>query len=172
MLARGHGDACRVHAAPQRSHIGEDRGAEFVGHAPGAFRIRVYDANKFDSLKLAIDTHVITSEIADANDRHTNAPVRHLAFAPAGSLPPAGSFASGAKASTEIPASSAASMRRARSKSKVRSASIARAVALERLMTSTVCNPTTGTSKRMSWRGLATFTTTRGLPAARRGSRS
>ena len=47
-----------------------------------------------------------------------------------------------------------------RSKSSVRPASIASAVAFERRITSTVFRPTTGTSKRMSWRGLLTFTTT------------
>ena len=54
----------------------------------------------------------------------------------------------------------------ARSKRSVRPASSVSTVAPARFIVSTVGNPTTGTSKRMSCLGLLTFTTTSGFPCA------
>src|SRR5437588_5523163 len=127
MLARRDRDACRVHTAAQRSSVGQDRSAKFVGDPPGALRIGIYDANQLYPFELAIDARVIPSKIAHPHNCHAHAPVRHPLFAPesplrgaSGLFAGASSLASGAKASTEIPASSAASMSRVRSKSKVR----------------------------------------------------
>src|SRR5260370_2137329 len=173
MFAGGHGEALGVHAAGQGVNIGQHCRAEFSGGSAGASRIGVQEADKLHPFKLAIDARVVTAESADANYGNANAPILHRTFAPDGSVELvsgargcASGFASGAKASTAIPAWSAASIRRGRSKSKVRRASIARAVAWERRITSTVRNPMTGTSKRMSWSGLATFTKKDGLPSA------
>ena len=58
-----------------------------------------------------------------------------------------------------MPAWSAAATMAAASKSSVRPASMARQVAPARAMASMVATPMTGTSKRMSWFGLATLTT-------------
>src|ERR1035441_6153942 len=65
----------------------------------------------------------------------------------------------GVSATTQISASFAADSRASRSSNRHRSASSARQVAPACFMVAIVFKPTTGTSKRMSWFGLATFTT-------------
>src|ERR1039458_10020701 len=89
-------------------------------------------------------------------------------------------------ATMAIPASLARLSRASRSKRSVRAASIERQLAPARIIVSTVEIPITGTSKRMSWLGLATLTTVRrrassddwsevsdaGLAAAARGAAS
>src|SRR5207302_2118490 len=156
VLVGGHCDADGVHAAAQRFKIAE-AGTKLIGDAPSAFGIGVHDPNEVHAFDLAIDAGVVTSEIADPYHCNANNSLSHPAFAPEISFGRGGGApgaplgcASGATASMAMPASSAASMSRGRSKSKVRQASMASAVACERLITSTVRSPTTGTSKRIS----------------------
>src|SRR5580693_53640 len=175
MLDGGHGHACGVHAPGERFDILENFGGKFGGNLPGARRARIHDADQFSIGKFAIHARMIAPEISGAYHRDANflsqlsCGAHNFPCAAGRSAPPK---ASSGNASIAIPAASAAPMTRARSNSSVRPASIPSAVTRQRCITSTVLRPTTGTSNRMSCRGLLTLTTTSEPPSAIRAARS
>src|ERR1019366_7334995 len=165
MLLRRHSQADGIDVlCSQRVEIGDHLRTKFRSYFARTLGIRVDNSDKFGALKPAPHADVVPAEASHTDDGHANQLFAHdFVFSSGGS---------GANACIAIPASSAARIKASRSKSSVRPASIPRAVAFERRMTSIVFIPITGTSNRMSCRGLLTFTTTTRCPPAMRAARS
>src|ERR1700722_7667077 len=144
-----------------------------------SFRARlilIVDANKFGTLQLAVHPCVVAPKFPSTDDSGADFSRfwyrrAHLIFIPLEAFL-GSALAGAANAWMAISAASANSINFCRSNNKVRPASTARAVARELFICSMVGKPTTGTSKRMSCRGLLTFTTTKGFPAAIRAARA
>src|ERR1700683_1790408 len=145
----------------ERLNVGNPPRAEFSGDCSCAFGVCIHNAHELRTLDFTPHPHVVPAKLADTdNSNPYRFPAHDFLFADGFSAGACVEVFSVANASIAIPASSAARISSSRSNKRVRPASIARAVAFERLMTSIVFSPTTGTSKRISCAGLLTFTTT------------
>src|SRR5713226_9567410 len=170
------GNARGIRASAQFIETLQDLGLKFRRNGCGAFLILVEYSDELRAFKLTVHTCVVAPELARAHHGGTN-PLRlsrrpvHFLFIPFEASFGSGT-ASGGNACIAIPAPSADSISFVRSKRSVRPASTARAVAPAAFICSMVGKPTTGTSKRISWPGLLTFTTTSDLPPVIRAARA
>src|SRR5271157_5367638 len=158
MILRRHGHAHSVdQLARNLFEIFQHPRLEFRADSRSALRIRINNPHQLRAFDLAPHPHVVPAEFSGSHHSHADWNRAHALLFSADSR--ATKSRSAAKASIAIAASSAARINSSRSNSNVCPASIAKAVAFDRLITSIVFRPTTGTSNRISCSGLLTFTT-------------